>query len=260
MYVVAGGFGLWAVVPLAWLLLISLQPSQNIGGAPTSLTLANYAVVLFQSLFPRYILNSLCIALGSTACTLVCACLGAYAATRYRFFGRDATMVALLAASMTPVIALLVPLYSVGAGLHQLNTYQILIVVFTAWQLPGSLWLVRTYLGMVPVELEEAALTDGCSRFGAFVYVVLPQLVPALISCGLVVFVYVWNEFIVAVSLSSQQALRTIPVGLYFYMSEAGTEWGHIAAGAMISLLPPALLFLALQRHFIHGLAAGAVK
>ena len=144
--------------------------------------------------------------------------------------------------------------------LDLLNTYQVLVIVFTAWQLPGTLWLIRSYLDAVPVELEEAALVDGCTRFGAFVRIVLPQLAPGLIAAGFIVFVYVWNEFIIAVSLASKQDMRLVSVGLYFYLSDFGVEWGKIAAGAMLSLLPPVVLFLILQRHLIHGLSAGAFK
>lgn len=169
-------------------------------------------------------------------------------------------MIALLLASMTPVIAVLVPLYAFAAKLQMLNTYQVLIIVFTAWQLPGTLWLIRGFLDSIPIELEEAALVDGCTRFGAFMRIILPQLKPGLIAAGLIVFVYVWNEFIIAVSLASKQEMRLVSVGLYFYLSDFGVEWGKIAAGAVLSMLPPAVLFFFLQRHLIHGLSAGSVK
>ena len=103
-------------------------------------------------------------------------------------------------------------------------------------------------------------MVDGCSRARAFTRVVLPQLAPGLIAAGLIVFVYVWNEFIISVSLAPRQDMRLISVGLYFYLSDFGVEWGKIAAGAMLSILPPAVLFLFLQRQLVHGLSAGAVK
>lgn len=260
MYAAAVLAALGAVLPLAWLFLLSLDPAQGAAGAGTAYTLQNYAAVLFESLMGRYFLNTAIVALATVICTLTCACLGAYAAVRFRFRGRDTALVGLLAASMTPVIAVLVPLYALAAKLQMLNTYQVLIIVFTAWQLPGTLWLVRSFIDAIPPDLEEAALVDGCSRASAFVRIVLPQLVPGLVAAGLIVFVYVWNEFIVAVSLASKQDMRTIPVGLYFYLSDFGVEWGKIAAGAILSLLPPAVLFFFLQRQLIHGLSAGAVK
>lgn len=260
MYLVAAAAGLGAVLPIFWLFLLSLDPSQGAPGAGAGLTLQNYATVLFESLMGRYFLNTALVACGTVLCTLFCACLGAYAASRYRFPGRNAALVGLLVASLTPVIAVLIPLYAYAARLEQLNTYQVLIVVFTAWQLPGTLWLIRSFLDAIPPELEEAALVDGCSRAGAFVRIILPQLAPGLIAAGLVVFVYVWNEFIIAVSLCARQDMRTVPVGLYFYLSDFGVEWGRIAAGAILSILPPAILFFFLQRQMIHGLSAGAVK
>ena len=132
--------------------------------------------------------------------------------------------------------------------------------MFTAWQIPGTLWLIRAFLDGVPVELEEAAQLDGCSKLGAFMRIVLPQLTPGLIASGLMVFVYVWNEFIIAVSLSSQQSMRPVSVGLYFYISEFGIEWGKVAAAAILSLVPVLVLFFVFQRRFIHGLTAGALK
>jgi ABC-type glycerol-3-phosphate transport system permease component len=260
MYVAAAVAGLGAVVPLAWLFALSLDPTQGVAGSGGGYTLRNYSAVLFESLMVRYFLNTAIIAVLTVFCTLTCACLGAYAASRFRFRGREVVMVGLLLASMTPVIAVLVPLYAYAAKLQMLNTYQVLIIVFTAWQLPGTLWLIRSFIDAIPVELEEAALVDGCTRAGAFVRIILPQLAPGLVAAGLIVFVYVWNEFIIAVSLASKQDMRMISVGLYFYLSDFGIEWGKIAAGAIISIVPPALLFLFLQRQLIHGLSAGAVK
>jgi ABC-type glycerol-3-phosphate transport system permease component len=260
MYAVAIMAGLGAVVPLAWLFMLSLDPSQGAGTSGIAYSLQNYASVLFESLMGRYFLNTTLVACATVICTLTCACMGAYAASRYRFRGREVAMVGLLVASMTPVIAVLVPLYAYAAKLQMLNTYQVLIVIFTAWQLPGTLWLIRSFIDAIPVELEEAALVDGCSRGGAFFRVVLPQLIPGLVAAGLIVFVYVWNEFIIAVSLAPKQDMRLISVGLYFYLSDFGVEWGKISAGAILSILPPAVLFLFLQRQLIHGLSAGAVK
>lgn len=260
LYVLVAGTSLVAVLPLAWLLLVSLRNSQAIAASSAGFTLSNYAVVLFQSMMPRYFLNTTIVAAFTVAATLVCACLGAYAASRYRFRGRESILVAILAASMTPVIAILVPLYLYAASLHMLNTYRILVVVFIAWQLPGSLWLLRSFIDMVPVEVEEAAQVDGCSRLGAFARVILPQLLPGLLAVGLIVFVYVWNEFIIAVSLSSRENMRIASVGLYFYISEFGIEWGHIAAAAILTLVPPAVAFLFMQRHLVNGLSAGALK
>ena len=258
MYVAAVVAGLGAVLPLAWLFSLSLDPSQGTGEG--GVTLHNYAAVLFESLMGRYLLNTGLVAAVTTLCTLTCACMGAFAASRYRFRGRDTVMTGLLLASMTPVIAVLVPLYGYAAALHMLNSYQVLVIVFTAWQLPGALWLVRSFLDGIPPDLEEAAQVDGCTRAGAFLRVVLPQLLPGLIAAGLIVFVYVWNEFIIAVSLAAKQDMRLVSVGLYFYLSDFGIEWGKIAAGAIISVLPPAILFLFLQRQLIHGLSAGALK
>jgi len=123
---------------------------------------------------------------------------------------------------MTPVIVVLVPLHGLAAALGLLNTCQVLVVVFTAWQLPGKLWLIRSFLDAIPPQLEEAAMIDGCTRIGTFFRVVLPQLIPDLVAAGMIVFVQVWNEFIIVVSLGARQDMPTMPVGLYSFRSDFG--------------------------------------
>lgn len=262
MYGAIAMAGLGAVLPLAWLFSLSLGfgLGNSASAGVTSSLLANYTAVLAGSSIGTYLLNTAAVAALTVFCTLVCACTGAYAASRYRFRGKEPVMAGLLLASMTPVIAVLVPLYGMAAALGLLNTYTILVIVFTAWQLPGTLWLIRSFLDAIPLQLEEAAMVDGCTRTGAFFRVVMPQLLPGLVAAGMIVFVYVWNEFIIAVSLSAKQDMRTMSVGLYFFLSDFGVEWGKIAAAAWISILPPAVLFLFLQRQLVHGLSAGAVK
>lgn len=246
-----------AVMPLIWLVMVSLRGNVFGGG---ELSLLNYRTVLFETQLPRNFLNSLAVASASAALTLLCALLGAYAATRFRFRGRSLLMHSLLATSLIPMIAILVPLYIYVAWAGLLNTYAILVIVYTGVFLPATLWLMQSFLEQVPVELEEAALVDGCTRFGAFRLILLPQLTPALIACGMIVFVNVWNEFLVALTLAPRHEMRTISVGLFFFIAESGVQWGRLTAGSVMSLLPPALMFLVLQRYLIHGLSAGAVK
>ncbi len=259
-YAVAGAACLGALLPFVWLFGISLNPTQGIALPHGNATARNYVAVLVDSGMARYFFNTALVAAATVVLTLACALLGAYAASRYRFAGKEWILMALLASSMIPVIAVLVPLYALVAKAHLLNTYAVLIFVFSSWQVPAALWLIRSFLDDIPFELDEAAQVDGCSRVSAFIRIVLPLLGPGLISAGIVIFVYVWNEFIIAVSLAAKQDMRLVAVGLYFYVTEFGVEWGKIAAGAILAVIPVMIVFFVLQRRLISGLTAGAIK
>lgn len=259
IYGVLGAAVIAVLGPLSWIIGVSLQASETL--AETGhLSLANYKEVLFGSSLPLNFVNSLVLASATAALTLVFASSGAYAATRFRFRGQQTLFRCVLLMSMVPMIAVLIPLYSYLASIGMLNTYQVLIAVYTAANLPATLWLMQSYFERVAIELEEAALIDGCTKLRAFWHVLLPQLRPAIIACGMIVFVNVWNDFLIGLTLASKPEMRTMSVGLFFYMGEAGIDWGRLTAGAVLSMLPPVGLFLFLQRYLVHGLSSGALK
>jgi multiple sugar transport system permease protein len=256
---------IFALTPIYWAMNTSLKlESRNIGYPPqwwpNPLTLEHYANVLMQSSLPRNYLNSILLALGTIILVL---CLGAhagYAAARYEFRGKNALLFLLLATVMVPGIVTLIPVYlmAVQLGLH--DTKLILVLVFAAWQTPTVVWLLRAFFENIPRELDEAALIDGCSRLGAFYRVVLPLAQPGLAAAAILVFVWVWNEFIIALNLTASDATRPLTVGLFFFVSESGIQWGKMAAAASAALVPVIVLFAVLQRRFIQGLTAGATK
>ncbi|MCI0528762.1 MAG: carbohydrate ABC transporter permease, partial [Nitrospira sp.] len=141
-----------------------------------------------------------------------------------------------------------------------LDTYWALILVYTAWQIPTVLWLMRGFFEAIPRELEEAALIDGCSRFQAFYRIIWPLTRPGLAAAAVIVFVNIWNEFIIALTLTTSDDKRLIPVGLYYYIGAYGIEWGKLMAAVCIALLPIIVLFVFLQRSFIKGLSSGSIK
>jgi ABC-type glycerol-3-phosphate transport system permease component len=256
---------IFALTPIYWAMNTSLKlESRNIGYPPqwwpNPLTLEHYANVLMQSSLPRNYLNSILLALGTIVLVL---CLGAhagYAAARYEFRGKNALLFLLLATVMVPGIVTLIPVYlmAVQLGLH--DTKLILVLVFAAWQTPTVVWLLRAFFENIPRELDEAALIDGCSRLGAFYRVVLPLAQPGLAAAAILVFVWVWNEFIIALNLTASDSTRPLTVGLFFFVSESGIQWGKMAAAASAALVPVIILFAVLQRRFIQGLTAGATK
>lgn len=250
--------------PIYWAINTSLKlESKNVTFPPQwfadPLTFEHYAYV-FQSVLPRNYLNSILLAAGTIALVLLVAIHAGYAAARFKFRGKNAILFVLLSTIMVPGIVTLIPQYflAVQLGLH--DTYLVLVLIFAAWQTPTATWILRGFFETIPPELEEAAMVDGCSRISAFYRVVVPLSQPGLVAASILVFVWVWNEFVIALNLTSSLSTRPLTVGLYFFVAESGIEWGRMAAAASLALIPVMILFAILQRRFIQGLTSGAVK
>jgi ABC-type glycerol-3-phosphate transport system permease component len=263
-YVVLILAGLGSFFPIYWAISTSLKlESRNVTfppqWVPDPVTLEHYAYVLTSTL-PRNYLNSILLAIGTISLVLIVALHAGYAAARFQFRGKNAILFVLLSTIMVPGIVTLIPQYflAVQLGLH--DTYLVLVLIFAAWQTPTATWILRGFFETIPPELEEAAMVDGCTRIGAFYRVVVPLSQPGLVAAAILVFVWVWNEFVIALNLTSSGATRPLTVGLYFFVAESGIEWGRMAAAASLALIPVMILFAFLQRRFIQGLTSGAVK
>jgi ABC-type glycerol-3-phosphate transport system permease component len=256
---------LFALIPIYWAVTTSLKPESKIITYPPQwwpdpFTLEHYINVMTQSALPRNYFNSMLLAAGTITLVLALGAHAGYAAARYQFRGKNGLLFVLLATVMIPGIVTLIPVYlmAVQLGLH--DTHLILILVFAAWQTPTVVWLMRAFFENIPRELDEAALIDGCTRLGAFYRVILPLAQPGLAAAAILVFVWVWNEFIIALNLTASDKTRPLTVGLFFFVGESGIQWGKMAAAASAALLPVIALFAILQRRFIQGLTAGATK
>jgi multiple sugar transport system permease protein len=254
-----------AVVPIFWGVVTSLKENEEIFSFPTQwlpdpVTIEHYKLVLFGSNFPRFFTNSAVVSILTILVTLAIAAHAAYAAARLKYRGKNVLLFLILATSMIPGISVLAPLYqmTVAVGLH--DTYFALVLVYSAWQVPTVIWLLRGFIETVPAELDEAAMIDGCSRLQAFYRVVLPTLQPGLAAGAIMTFVFVWNDFLIGSVLTIGENMRPIQVGLYRYMGDVGVEWGRFLAYGVLALLPIMVVFLILQRRFISGLTSGAVK
>lgn len=255
----------FALLPILWAIGTSLKSPADVlryppRWVPYPVDWSNYRLVVGGSNLPRYFFNSTVTAAATIVSTLVVAAHGGYAAARYEFPGKDALLFVILMTAMVPGIAILVPLYTIAARLGALDTYWVLVLVFTASQTPTVLWFLRGFYAHLPRELEEAALVDGCTRWGAFYRVVWPITRPGLMAAAMVVLVYVWNEFIISITLTASDDMRLLPVGLYYYISAFGIEWGKLMAAVTIAIAPIVVLFAFCQRHFVRGLTAGATK
>lgn len=255
---------LFAVLPLLWGVSTSLKPESLVISAtpkwiPPETTLENYDLV-FQSSIPRALRNSILVSLAAVGLTLLVAVPAGYAAARYRFRARNPLLFYILATSMIPGIAVLVPLYVIAIRLGLHNTFVVVILIYSAWQAPAAVWITKGFFDTIPRDIEDAARVDGCSSLRMLLQIMLPIVQPGLAAAAMIAFVYIWNDFLIATTFITDSDLRLINVGLYQYLSQYGIVWGQLMAAVIITLLPVVVMFVLLERRFIEGLTLGATK
>jgi arabinogalactan oligomer / maltooligosaccharide transport system permease protein len=256
--------------PVLWVLKMALTPSQAFSmdpmPFPTEVSLQNFSEVIGTKaadgswLFGRQLLNSLFVSAVTSALGITLACTAGYAMSRWAFPGRDVGMSMFLVTQMFPGVVMAIPLYILLDEAGLLNSMLGLALVYSTTAVPFSTWNLKGYFDTIPVELEEAALMDGASRWMTFTRIILPLARPALVVTALFSFMTAWNEFILAATFMSDERAFTLPVVLQSYVGDFGTEWGRFAAGSILVSLPVMLLFFALQRYLVEGLTAGSVK
>lgn len=256
---------LFALAPILWGISTAFKDSAVAESFPPSWwpdepTLDNFRRVFFGSNFGRYMLNSVIVSIATIAATLVVSAHAGYAAARWKFRGKNQVLFFILSMGVIPGICVLVPLYLLVSALGLYDTYFGLILVYTAWQTPTAVWVMRGFFESIPFELEEASYIDGCGRAEAFYRIVLPLAQPGMAAVAILVFVSVWNEFLIAYALTISDDRRLIQSGLYLYVTQSGIEWASLMAAAVTALLPPIVAFAMLQSRFIQGLTNGAVK
>jgi len=260
LYVLLGAYSALVLIPI----LVVLSASFDVAGLPRlfpeAVTLQHYARILGDARFARALGNSLIVAGGSMALSLLISVLAAYAFSRYDFPGRTVLMAVILGIFMIPVAVNIVPLYVMLQRVGWLNTYQGLIIPYQALILPLNVWLLKSFFDTIPRELEEAALVDGASRLTAFWRVTLPLIWPGLAVAGMFAFRFSWNDFVFAATFTSTAGMRTWQAAMYTFLGLERTDWGPLTAGVTIGMLPVIVLFIIFQRQFIDGLTMGAVK
>ena len=252
------------VAPLWWVIVASLSPNEVVLTGPALLpaepTFAHYRALFAERAFWRPIANSLVVA-GVT--TLLCVSVGAlcaYSLARLRFRGRNAVLGFVLAVSMFPQISIVSPLYLLMRWLGLINTYPGLILPYLTFAMPLTVWLLVGYFRQLPQEIEQAALVDGASRLRMLWEVVLPLALPGIATTAILTFVYCYNEFLFALSLTVGPERHTVPVAIALFRGRYQVPWGQIFAASLVATNPVALLVLAFQRRIVSGLTAGAIK
>lgn len=264
--------GMWALLlviaagmifPMAWMIIVSLretpeQYSTFLETLQAPLTWLNYADAWQSDNFLRYFLNSTLVAVLVTAGNVVFCLWAGYAFARRRFIGKTILFGAVLAVMMVPQQVIMIPLYRLMAELGWINTYWALIIPWLVT--PFGIFLVRQYIQSMPTEIEDAARIDGAGEWYIMFRIVFPLARPVLTVLAIYIFLSNWNSFLYPFLFTNDEAHRTLPVGLAFYLGKQSIDWGHLMAGASISALPILALFIAFQRRIIEGLTAGALK
>ncbi|GAB6897753.1 carbohydrate ABC transporter permease [Kineosporia succinea] len=252
--------------PVYWMINTSFQRGVDIQSdtpnfLPWHATLNNYRKAFEQGEFTAALRNSLTVTLITVAAALLLALLAAVALTRFRFRGRIGFIVTVLIVQMVPAEAMVISLFKVLDGWQLVNTVIGLALVYLVFVLPFTIWTLRGFVAGVPVELEEAAMVDGCSRFQAFRRITFPLMAPGLVATGTFAFIQAWNEFTFALVLMNKPENQTLPVWLQTFNEGAkGTDWGGVMAGSTLMAIPVIVFFMLVQSRMTEGLVAGAVK
>jgi multiple sugar transport system permease protein len=262
-YVALIVFLLWTIIPFMWMVLASIKTNKEIYDdftiVPKTIYFGHY-VSLLGGKFVIWLRNSAEVSIAASFVSITLGALGAYAITRLRFAGRRVIAVGLVFTYLIPQALLFIPLFQVVAGLGLSDTVGALILIYPTITLPFCTWLLVSYFKSIPLELEEAALIDGCNRLGVLWRIVLPLSTPALVVVCLFSFTQAWNEFLYALVITNSLSTRTVTVGLTQMLGEDVFYWGQMMAGALMTALPPVLMYTLAQRFVTKGLVVGGVK
>jgi multiple sugar transport system permease protein len=254
----------FALAPFVWMLLTSIKPNADLSQfpvryLPSSATFEHYRTLIQRTSFPVNLLNSLIIACGAVLLGLATSVPAAYSFSRFRFAGRRTLMTSFLVINMFPIVLLIIPLFVLMRMLGLIDTFLGVIIGHSTFSIPFSIWMLVSYFNAIPKDLDEAATIDGASRLQTIRLVVLPLVMPGIVTTAIYVFITSWNEYLFAMMLSGE-TVRPVTVALQLFIGEFTVQWGILTAGGTIIALPVTILFLFVQKRLVGGLTAGAVK
>ncbi|HWE81000.1 MAG TPA: carbohydrate ABC transporter permease [Gaiellaceae bacterium] len=254
------------IFPVYWMVATAFKPGVDITSytpkwIPLHPTLVHFTDAIHRPYFWDDVKNSLIIVCVVVALSIVLAFLSAVALAKFRFTGRKAFIVLIIVIQMLPANALIIPLYVVLARYHEVNQLSGVIITYLTFVLPFSIWTLRGFIIGIPRDLEEAAMVDGNSRFGAFMKILLPLVAPGLVATSIFAFIQAWNEFIFAYILLSDGQKQTLTIWLSNFLGTSrGMDWGALMAASTLTAIPVVIFFLLVQRRIAFGLTAGAVR
>jgi multiple sugar transport system permease protein len=267
--VVLGGLIIFVAVPLYVILVSSFKPLADVSGEwtwwPENFTIAPYITMWETVPLANYFVNSVVISVSATVLALAFGILAAFALTRLRWKGQRAFSLTVLSTQMFPGILFLLPLYLIFVqiqrvfGVQLIGNYGGMIITYTTFALPFAIWMLMGFFAAMPEELEEAAMIDGMTRFGAFIRVILPIARPGIVAVGVFAFMNAWGEVLFASVLTTAET-RTLAIGMQAFTTNVDVRWNEAMSASVVISIPVLLAFLLVQKHIVQGLAAGAVK
>ncbi len=261
----------WSIVlavafPLFWMLVTSVKPQFELFRRPPTIlpetwTFEHYWTLLADTNFLVYFRNSVILSSATTLLVVAVATLGAYSLVRFKYRGRESLAFLVLFTYLLPSVVLIIPLYLLLVQLGVSNTIFSLVIAYTTFALPYALWLLRSFMAGIPEDLESAALCDGATRMGAFRDIILPQLLPGIISTALFTFILSWNEYLYALVLVNSDSSRPLTTGVMnMLISSFNIEWSLLMAASVMMSVPLIIVFAFLQSYLTRGFGAGGVK
>jgi len=264
VYAVLVAFLLLSVMPLVWMVVAALKETsdlnQNPFSFPSRITFENIIEAWTVGKMGKYFVNSLIVAIPRVFGILVLASLAGYAFGKLKFPGRDALFYFFLFGMMIPIQAMIIPLYYNMQNMNLINTYWALIIPSLGLSMPFAIFMMRAFFRDLPDELMEAAKIDSCNHFTAFIYIMLPLVLPAITSLLVFEFMWSWNDFLLPLLFVYDDNYRTLPLGLMYFSGEYTTDHSLVASGVAIAVVPIILVYILFQRKFIEGITAGSVK
>jgi len=258
---------IWCLLPVAWILSLSFKPvSETTVGSPQFLpktwTIQNYKDIIANPDFTRALFNSFGISLISTVLAVIFATFAAYAIARLDFKGKRLVLSIALAIAMFPVVALVGPLFDLWRSIGLFNTWPGLIIPYMSFTLPLAIWTLSAFFREIPWEMEQAAQVDGATSWQAFRKVIVPLAAPGVFTAAILTFFFAWNEFVLAISLTSSTASRTVPAQLSFFVGPDpfNPPFSQLATASVVVTVPVIIIVLLFQRKIVAGLTSGAVK
>lgn len=247
--------------PFLWMVRVSFLNKVGIFdplNIKAVMTLDNYRSIV-DSGIGKYFANSFIIAVLSTAISLVLGCFAAYGFARYNWKKREDRAFWVLSQKFLPAMAVVIPYFTMAAAFKLLDTQMLLVICYTTFNIPFTIWMMRGFIEDLPKELEEAAFVDGCSRLDSIRHIVFPLILPGLVATSIFCIINSWNEFVFANFLTTVNA-KTVPTSVMMYLSVSGVKWGEMAATGVLAVLPVMIFAICVQKHMVRGLTFGSVK
>lgn len=264
-YLVLGVVAVIIIFPIFWMLISSLKFTKELflkppTWVPYNPTWSNYQSIFKNPLFLRYFINSVVVSILTTFISIVIASFAGYGWGKMEFAGRRATSLFVLVSQMFPLVVLVIPLFQILRSLLLLNSYPGLILAYLVYTIPLSSWLLKGFFQEIPAEIIDSAKVDGCSHFTSFLKIALPLVRPGIAATAIYCFIMAWQEFFFALSFMFDDEMKTLTVGILGFMGQYKVSWGELMAASFMSVLPTAIAFFFVQKHFVEGLTRGAIK